>query len=515
MLRHTFIHIPGIGEKTERALWSHNILDWTDLSRLLAGYCPLPVGLEKRIGQQLQRHKGQMEEFLRASEEALHRRDIAFFLHHLAGRELWRVYPEFKDRCAFLDIETTGQSIHYSEITLIGLYDGSNYRAFIRDHNLEEFEREISRFSLLVTFNGTLFDLPFLRAKYPRARLPLAHLDLRYLLQRLGYRGGLKQIEGHCGIRRREEVIHLSGRQAPLLWNRYCMGDTGALELLIKYNREDTVNLKELLDFAYQRLAENTLPNPKTGPSSVVPHQATRGARSPDPPQPSYPLLARKSPPKMEDLLEMLARQGYRDYPLAIGIDLAASEERPTGWAALLGDRVMTRRLHTDSEIIQTTVQLRPTLISIDSPLSLPRGTTQSGGGRIARECELYLKRRGISVFWCLLPSMQRLTHRGIRLARLFREQGFEVIESFPGGAQDILNIPRKKNGLAALREGLIAFGLRGDFREKRVSHDELDAITSALVGYFYLGGHYEAIGNPEEDYLILPKPLDVGSRMA
>jgi len=37
------------------------------------------------------------------------------------------------------------------------------------------------------------------------------------------------------------------------------------------------------------------------------------------------------------------------------------------------------------------------------------------------------------------------------------------------------------------------------------VTHDELDALTSALAGYFYLAGWYEAIGNPAEGYLILP----------
>jgi predicted RNase H-like nuclease len=35
--------------------------------------------------------------------------------------------------------------------------------------------------------------------------------------------------------------------------------------------------------------------------------------------------------------------------------------------------------------------------------------------------------------------------------------------------------------------------------------HDELDALTSALVGFLYLAGSYEAIGNIDEGYLIIP----------
>jgi len=37
------------------------------------------------------------------------------------------------------------------------------------------------------------------------------------------------------------------------------------------------------------------------------------------------------------------------------------------------------------------------------------------------------------------------------------------------------------------------------------ITHDEIDALTSALVGYFYLAGMYEAIGDSEEGYLIIP----------
>jgi predicted nuclease with RNAse H fold len=94
-----------------------------------------------------------------------------------------------------------------------------------------------------------------------------------------------------------------------------------------------------------------------------------------------------------------------------------------------------------------------------------------------------------------------------MRLAQALRERGAEVIESYPGAAQDIMRIPRKKSSLDDLRYGLAAFGLRGKFLDGEASHDELDAITSAVVGYFYLTGDVEALGNPSEDYLIIPLP--------
>ncbi len=47
---------------------------------------------------------------------------------------------------------------------------------------------------------------------------------------------------------------------------------------------------------------------------------------------------------------------------------------------------------------------------------------------------------------------------------------------------------------------------LKESFLNNSVSHDELDAITSAVVGLFFWTGKFEALGNEEEEYLIIPK---------
>jgi hypothetical protein len=99
---------------------------------------------------------------------------------------------------------------------------------------------------------------------------------------------------------------------------------------------------------------------------------------------------------------------------------------------------------------------------------------------------------------------MQKLTARGIKLADRFRSLGVPVIESFPGAAQDILRIPRKKTDLYFLKKGLLDFGI--EIEKDNICHDELDAITSALVGLFFWQGKFEAVGNEKEDYLIIPE---------
>ena len=100
---------------------------------------------------------------------------------------------------------------------------------------------------------------------------------------------------------------------------------------------------------------------------------------------------------------------------------------------------------------------------------------------------------------------MQALTERGTHLTEQLRHRGVPVIESYPGAAQDILGIPRKRAGLEFLGTGLSDFGLVGEFQSSNVSHDELDAITSALVGIFFWSGRFEALGNDDEGYLIIP----------
>lgn len=178
----------------------------------------------------------------------------------------------------------------------------------------------------------------------------------------------------------------------------------------------------------------------------------------------------------------------------AFGIDLTGSEQRPSGVALLQGDQVVfTRRVKADDSLVADALACDPDVVSIDSPLSLP-----DIEGKIYRECELELRRRGMGVFWCMLPSMAGLTLRGIQLAERLEGNGLLVIESFPGAAQDILGIPRKKKGKELLAGALGDFGVVGDLN---VSHDELDAVTAAIVGLCYLAGKFEQLGK-----LVIPR---------
>jgi uncharacterized protein len=243
MLRHTFQHIPGLGEGRERALWRRGIQTWDDL---LAA--PERSGLPATV-------LSDAHAILHLSQEALRQGNIYFFAQLLPVREHWRLYRDFHDMAAYLDIETGPLGNGRQGITVIGLFDGREFRSFVRGHNLHTFEGYLRQYDLLVTFNGKTFDLPLIERELG---IPIyqAQIDMKVFLHRLGYHGGLKRIERQWGIIRDDEIAGLSGFDAVLLWARYRRGDPAALERLIAYNRADVVNLEVLLKRGYELARE-------------------------------------------------------------------------------------------------------------------------------------------------------------------------------------------------------------------------------------------------------------------
>jgi histidinol phosphatase-like PHP family hydrolase/predicted nuclease with RNAse H fold/dephospho-CoA kinase len=190
-----------------------------------------------------------------------------------------------------------------------------------------------------------------------------------------------------------------------------------------------------------------------------------------------------------------------------IGIDLTAGN-KATGVALIEGATVKTQSLWSDSEIVSFIKKHKPTIVSIDSPLGLPGGgESVNAKAGIVRVAEQDLASIGIPAYPALIDSMVPLTMRGIRLRKQIESlpRSPKVIESYPGAAQDIFAIPRKQKSLELLRHGLRRLGLRGPGVATR-SHDEMDAITSAVVARYFEVGDYEPMGVVAEAQLIVPK---------
>jgi len=502
MLQQTFIHIPGVGKHTEQEMWSHGIQSWDDADRF-----------EKRFGFAGPRLQKKLDAYIPLSRAAIKNHDAAFFQRLSAMGEAWRVFPEFADEAVYLDIESTGLSTVFDSVTIVGLYDGTRYSLFTQGDNLDEVQRALAKYSVVVTFNGAGFDLRFLKNTFPELVLPPIHIDLRWVSRRLGYTGGLKELERNLGISRKADVAEMGGFDATVLWAKYLRGDNSALEQLIEYNTADVVHLKAIMEICYDKMScrtaeflQNAVPSVFTGIGEIPKRRLQARASN-----------ARKVPVTIcgGDIVSNLLEKASHDSraPRIVGIDLTGSERRATGWALLDGSNATTKAIHTDGDLLAETLASNPNIVSIDSPLSMPEGVTDPeniGSALIYRRCELALKRMGISVFWCLLPTMKSLTIRGIRLASELRSRGVKVIESYPGAAQDLLGIPRKGSSLEELKQGMGRIGIGGNYLTGVVCHDEVDAITSALVGLFYLADEYIALGTPKEDYLIVPRSPNI-----
>lgn len=150
---------------------------------------------------------------------------------------------------AYLDIETTGLSSDFCEITVVGIYLlGGSEPKFVQlvgdDVTADNILQALEGVSTLYTYNGSGFDLPFIKS---RLRVNLAqyfnHCDLMHHCWRNNLYGGFKSVERQLGINR--VLNEISGLDAIRLWWQYVNDyDKDALSTLLAYNKEDVVNLK-------------------------------------------------------------------------------------------------------------------------------------------------------------------------------------------------------------------------------------------------------------------------------
>lgn len=237
-VENSFIPVRGVGETTERRLWRRGITHWD-------AFDPAAVG--PRTGRRILAYIDEATDRLAAA-------DSTFFGETFPDREHWRLYETFREDACFLDIETTGLDRRSHAVTVVSTHRGGGTTTLVRGDDLTRtrLTEALAGASMLVTFNGKRFDVPFLESALGLS-IDLPHLDLMYPCRRIGLHGGLKRIERTLGIDRDEADI--SGLDAVRLWHAHERhGDDDALETLITYNREDTVNLVDLAETVVDRL---------------------------------------------------------------------------------------------------------------------------------------------------------------------------------------------------------------------------------------------------------------------
>lgn len=494
-IQSTFIHLDKVGIHKENELWSKNILSWENYKENI-----------ERTNLFFDKIDSRLYSSINAYEE----KDIDFFSKRIKKSEYYRLAISFPEDVLFLDIETTGLSRYYDHITMIGWSINNEYNYFINGiSDITNFINIVKRAKIIVTFNGSIFDLPFIKNFLPQIEFPHCHIDLRFFSRRFNLTGGQKAIEEKIKFKRPKSLKNTDGYIATILWDEYKWGKKSSLEKLIAYNFSDIEGMKAILDYCIKEnfkklqlkkyfVSPSSFHSKSTKFNKEKTKQIVQNAQIPFDP---------KSTLKYKELFSKINRNIK-----IVGIDLTGSEERPTGVCLMKNNNITTYRVNKEEDMISLILKFEPDIVSIDSPLSLPYGRISvfdDDPGRdkygILRICERVLKKRGVNAYPTLLPSMQKLTKRGIELSRKLRILGIPTIESYPGVVQDIIGLPRKQASLKLLKKGLGIFGLKGVFLKEEVSHDEIDAITSALVGMFFLSGDFEAIGNLKENLMIIP----------
>lgn len=241
MIPNSFLFLPEVGPKRERALWKNGITHWDQYPTTEPPRC-IPS----------KRHRDHCT-LLTQAQNALAAQDLTTLATLIPKSEHWRFWGPVAPRVACLDIETTGTH-HGAEVTVVGVYDPTRDQTHQQvagiDLDADNLKRLLAPYDLIVTFNGSGFDLPVLQAHYPGAVGQRPHLDLRTALYRLGYKGGLKRIETALGLARPQALVGVDGYEAVRLWRHHRRGDPHALDTLLAYNDEDIRNLAPLARFA-------------------------------------------------------------------------------------------------------------------------------------------------------------------------------------------------------------------------------------------------------------------------
>jgi len=141
----------------------------------------------------------------------------------------------------------------------------------------------------------------------------------------------------------------------------------------------------------------------------------------------------------------------------------------------------------------------------IDAPLSLPK----TG---MLRECERKLLKLGIKLFPSGAPFFKPIALKGMEIACELRRNGIRVFEVYPYATRVLMGIApearkRTKDGLFEITREV------GKVLEvPTLTHDELDAVISALTVREYLLGRGFVLGG-EDGEIILPKRKELISQ--
>jgi len=201
-IENSFIPVEGVGETTERRIWREGVTTWESFD---------PAVDVAGVGSTACRPDRVVH---RRGADAPRRRRLRLLRPHLPQRGALAALRELpRGDPFFFDIETTGLDEHRDRVTTVSFHRDGETTTLVAGEDLtaERLREQFADASLLATFNGARFDVPFLETAFD-IEIDTPHLDLMYPCKRIGLSGGLKPIEKEIGIER--DRPDLSGRDA-------------------------------------------------------------------------------------------------------------------------------------------------------------------------------------------------------------------------------------------------------------------------------------------------------------
>ncbi|MBO4357219.1 MAG: ribonuclease H-like domain-containing protein [Candidatus Methanomethylophilaceae archaeon] len=244
MIEHTFQLLPSVGAKKEKVIWESGVRTWDDFLAADSIECVKPAFKEKS------------DPIIMQAEELLKSEDAGALADLIPKPEHWRMYRHFMDDAAYLDIETDGLS-RDALVTVVTVHRKNKTYTLTEGFDLdsESLSDALKGSKMLVTFNGSCFDVPVLKNSFPEVDFDIPQYDLRFASRKVGYRGGLKPLEVELGIHRDEDIVDVDGAMAVHFWHQWKRhGDEDALNILQEYNRADTVNLEYIAGVIFDKL---------------------------------------------------------------------------------------------------------------------------------------------------------------------------------------------------------------------------------------------------------------------
>ena len=180
---------------------------------------------------------------------------------------------------------------------------------------------------------------------------------------------------------------------------------------------------------------------------------------------------------------------------MLFGIDYGSKLAGTTVIAYLDNGQIKTisseKKQDADQFIMDHVRELKPTLIGIDAPLSLPRAFFGKGEDYFYREADRHLKAMSPMFLGGLTARAMRLVHQ--------LEGSF--IEVYPGALARELDLKKfsYKKKDADYQAMLAQLSWTVSYKRMPINAHEMDAVLALFITWKFMNNQAQRVGNPDE----------------